>query len=156
MAKKQIRKATVADVNKIYDLVLSLAPLYLEQPDDSLPEWFSQTLTTEAFSSRITSEEYDNYVYVNASDKTELNGYISLKKPNHLYHLFVAPNHHKKGIARELWQYVLTEHPCENYLLRSSLYAVPIYKKFGFVEEGEISNKDNISFQAMKFSHKNK
>jgi predicted GNAT family N-acyltransferase len=36
------------------------------------------------------------------------------------------------------------------FTLRSSLYAVPIYKRFGFSESGPVGTKDGISFQPME------
>lgn len=76
-----IRQATEADVIEVSGLVKSLAHFYLDEPENELPAWLSQTLTEKAFSERLSSSGYKNFVY---EQNNKIIGYISLKKPNHL------------------------------------------------------------------------
>jgi len=73
-----------------------------------------------------------------------------MKNKNHLYHLYVSNEYQGQGVARKLWEQAMSH--CRNniYTLRSSLYAVPVYKKFGFVEVGEAQEKNGIDFQEME------
>lgn len=145
-----IRVATEKDVSQIKDLVSSLAHYYLNDPGDELPSWFSETLSLSAFSSRISSTEYLNFVFDEAG---VIVGYVSLKGGAHLYHLFVSEKSQGNGIARLLWHHAKERSQGNNITLRSSIYAVPVYKRFGFTESGPIGFKDGISFQPMELRH---
>jgi predicted GNAT family N-acyltransferase len=37
-----------------------------------------------------------------------------------------------------------------HFVVRSSIHAVPVYEKFGFVIKGPVSVKDGIAFQPME------
>ncbi len=141
-----IRKALVGDAGKIKELVSSLSHFYLEDKRSSLPEWFSRTLDVTEFERRLSSKEFDNLVY--AIDN-EIVGYISIKEKSHLYHLFVAESYQGKGISRELWRYATSDSSEGVYTVRSSMFAVPVYKKFGFKESEVAASKDGIGFQPM-------
>lgn len=142
-----IRSATNGDAVQISHLVSSLSHFYLNNKKGVLPNWFNQTLTQEEFSKRIESAEYSNFVYV--IDR-EIIGYIAMKNISHLYHLFVSEKHQGKGLSRALWEYAVDECVSNFYTLRSSLYAVPIYKKLGFVESAVAGEKEGIGFQPME------
>ena len=79
-------------------------------------------------------------------------GYISLKGDSHLYHLFVSAEYQGQGIASKLWRYVLSQNTSQTYSLRSSLFAIPVYQKFGFKISGDVQSKDGIQFQAMELN----
>ncbi len=142
-----IRQATEADVIEVSSLVKSLAHFYLSEPENELPAWLSQTLTENAFLERLSNGGYTNFVY---EQNNKIIGYISLKKPNHLYHLFVLEQFQGRGISRLLWEHVKNSGQYGSFTLRSSVYAVPIYKRFGFCEFGQIGTKDGVSFQPME------
>ena len=142
-----IRVAVVEDVSKICDLVMSLSHFYLENKEAELPNWFSETLTKNSFLNRVESLEYHNFVY---EADGEMAGYLAFKGNSHLYHLFVSEKYQGKGISRDLWNYATKECVADCYSLRSSLYAIPIYQKFGFKVIGEAGEKDGIGFQPME------
>jgi len=145
----KIRIAVSNDVKSISNLVQSLSHYYLKERDGILPQWFLATLTNHAFLERIESFEYLNYVI---EKNNIIIGYISIKNKSHLYHLFVVEKCQGQGVARRLWEHAMSQ--CKNtiYTLRSSLYAVPIYKKLGFVELGAAQEKKGIGFQEMKLT----
>jgi GNAT superfamily N-acetyltransferase len=142
-----IRVAVKNDVVKISNLVASLSHFYLKNPAHELPEWFEKTLTKSAFLNRVESTEYANFVY---EQEGETIGYIAMKGDSHLYHLFVSENHQGKGLSRALWQFATNSCTANVYTLRSSLYAVPVYRKFGFIESDVAGEKDGIGFQPME------
>lgn len=143
----EIRRAVTDDILQIKDLVHSLAGFYLQDKTAPLPAWFAQSISLSEFEQRLLNPEFIHFVYT-------LNGvvvgYISLKSGSHLYHLFVAADAQGKGIARALWERACSVAPATHYTVRSSLYAVPVYKKFGFRESGPAANKDGIGFQPME------
>jgi len=142
-----IRRATRHDVREISSLVESLAHFYLDNSKEKIPNWLSETLTVDAFLNRLTSKNFVNFVY---EKNGKIIGYISLKNPNHLYHLFVSEKFQGNGISRLLWDHVKASIEEQVFTLRSSIYAIPIYKRFGFVESEKIGVRDGISFQPMK------
>lgn len=143
-----IREATEKDVPQIAELVTSLSDYYLNDPEQKLPLWFSDTLSINAFTSRMADPGYLNFVYEQSG---EIKAYISLKGRAHLYHLFVSECHQGKGIARRLWERVLEHSQSDCITVRSSIYAVPVYKKLGFSLSGPVGLKEGIAFQAMEF-----
>tara|TARA_B100000902_G_scaffold282918_1_gene268923 strand:+ start:250 stop:855 length:606 start_codon:yes stop_codon:yes gene_type:complete len=145
----KIRKAEISDVGDVAELVRSLSHFYLEEGQEELPNWFSQTLHDSSFRDRFTSIEYRNYV---AEVDGVVVGYISVRNGLHLYHLFVLPTYHNKGIARSLWQFCVDELEIQRCTVRSSLYAIPIYSKFGFKPIDDVSYKDGIGFQPMLYT----
>ena len=142
-----IRVANETDLPQIAGLVASLSHFYLDDPGKELPVWFRDSITEAAFAARVSSPEYLNFVYEEAG---VLMGYISIKGGSHLYHLFVAQAFQGRGVSRLLWLHAKEHSQSKHFSLRSSLYAVPVYKRFGFVESGPVGTKDGISFQPME------
>lgn len=60
-------------------------------------------------------------------------------------------NHHGQGIGRCLWNTVLAENTSPVITVHSSLYAVDVYKKFGFVVTGEIQEDEGIKYVPMEY-----
>lgn len=145
-----IRNANRDDMDNIRQLVLALSHFYLQDKDAELPAWFSASLSREEFSHRIESSDFENYLCENEMGVV---GYIAIKNSSHLYHLFVAEDYQRRGVARALWQ-----HARKNLeavvTVRSSVFALPVYKKLGFVESGSLAEKDGILFQPMVFQFK--
>lgn len=142
-----IRRASKNDVDPIRQLVLALSAFYMVNPSAELPAWFSASLTPEEFLQRIESPDFKNYVYEN---ETGIVAYIAIKNNSYIYHLFVAEAHQRKGVARKLWQHVLSQLEAENISLRSSINAIAFYKKLGFVETGSLAEKEGVLFQPME------
>lgn len=142
-----IRKATIEDAPSLKELVSSLSHYYQDDKNLPLPTWLLDTLAFSAFERRITSDTYKNYVYVKDN---EIVGYAALKGESHLYHLFVNENAQGHGIARQLWDTIKKNSLSSEFTVRSSMYAVPVYQKFGFIETEPKSNKDGIWFQPMR------
>jgi GNAT superfamily N-acetyltransferase len=143
----RIRVAVKKDVVKISNLVKSLSHFYLKDQKNELPEWFDKTLAQSEFLKRIEGSEYFNFVYENEG---EIIGYSAMKGSSHLFHLFVSEKYQGKGLARELWGFASNVCVSNIYTLRSSLYAVPAYRKFGFIESGVAGEIDGIGFQPME------
>ncbi|MFN3988152.1 MAG: GNAT family N-acetyltransferase, partial [Rhodocyclaceae bacterium] len=114
-----IRKADSGDAPKLRSLVVDLSRFYLRDPDATPPDWLASSLSEVDFVGRLAGDDYYNYVY---ELNSELVAYISIKRPNHVYHLFVAASHQGKGIARLLW-----EHATKQLAVREALiYSEPV------------------------------
>jgi ribosomal protein S18 acetylase RimI-like enzyme len=144
-----IRRASKDDAQQLKDLVSSLAYFYMSDLNSAIPVWFSTSLELAQFEARLASERFTNIIYELDRD---IIGYISIEDNSHIYHLFVDRYHQGKGIARQLWSEVQKICPSSKYTVRSSMYAVPIYQKFGFIKSGIIGEKDGLNYQPMEFS----
>jgi ribosomal protein S18 acetylase RimI-like enzyme len=81
-------------------------------------------------------------------------GMIATKQTNHISLLFVDKKYHKQGIARSLYrklvEYYSKDGSCSEITVNSSLYAVEIYKRLGFVATDTEQQKNGIRFVPMK------
>ena len=118
------------------------------RPISSLVKSLANTLTEDAFLQRINSSDYINFL---CEQDGQVIGYGAMKRLNHLYHLFVAEAFQGKGISRKLWEQLIAEESNATYTLRSSIFAIPVYERFGVKAVGERGSKDGVSFQSMVF-----
>lgn len=146
----KIRAALLKDAQPIRELVLSLAQYYLDDKGSRLPEWFVDTLNLASFEDRLLSPEFKNYLL---EDDSRVVGYVSIRNNDHIYHLFVSEDYQGRGLARRLWEYARQQSDADQFWLRSSLHAVPVYKRFGFTESGEVGVRDGISYQPMRLAN---
>ena len=146
--------ATPAEAPALAQLVNGLSHYYLDDPKAQLPDWLSDTLTEASFTARLAEPNYINLVCKfkdEVSGAEVIQGYMSIKDQSHIYHLFVAEAFQGKGIAKQLWNHARALTQSKSFTVRSSLFAVPVYKQLGFVEAGEVGCKDGVSFQPMKW-----
>lgn len=142
-----IRNAVPADSPAISGLIGSLAHCFIDSTDTSLPGWIAESTRPSVLAARIDDHSFRHYVYL---DEGEIIGYIAIKDGRHLYYLFVDKEHQGQGIARQLWDHACREIRSETYVVRSSLFAVPVYERFGFTISGPVSVRDGIAFQPME------
>ncbi len=96
----------------------------------------------------------EGFHYWGAFEDDLLVGLISIKKPAHLYNLFVHTDYHRRGIARQLWDHVLAQLKPESVTVYSSSYAVDHYRKLGFrLSGGKIANDELICYSMLWTSH---
>ena len=77
----------------------------------------------------------------------EIIGVIATRDKSHIALMFVDKQHHRKGVAKQLFNTVLAE-ICKNadvnhITVNSSPYAVPVYERLGFVKTDEIQEHEN-------------
>ena len=81
-------------------------------------------------------------------------GMIATKQPNHITLLFVDKQYHRQGVARALYQTIIDYYSktddCLEISVNSSLYAVEVYKRLGFVATDAEQEKNGIRFVPMK------
>ena len=143
-----IAQSTAGDVIAIKTLIESLAHFYRNDESVALPLWFLNSISEQEILNRISSSEFYN---LSCKVEGELLGYICVKNNYQLYHLFVSENHHRCGIASKLWLSAKQATKSTKYFLRSSIYAIPVYEKFGFKSIGAPTEKDGIKFQVMEY-----
>lgn len=146
----QIRIATRADVAPISALIQNLSGPFFLSSDRVGSEPFLASINEQAILGYVTS---NNFSYLIAEDGEALAGIVALRDNKHLFHLFVAPTYQGTGLARRLWEVVRSAAVAKgnpgDFTVNSSLNAVVVYSKFGFIPTSEVKQMHGISFQPM-------
>lgn len=151
MTSTTIRKATVSDSHIISQLISSNAQSLLQDDfeDDGLNFFLNAVKKTS-----IKEYMEQGFAYWVAEINDEIVGVVAVKDFSHLFHLFVDKAHHKKGIAKQLWQEVLKYSLANDnngmFTLNSTSYALPVYQNWGFVTTDEEQMRHGIRFTPMK------
>lgn len=143
-----IRQAVETDASAISDLVTGWAHHYLDDPDLPEASSFLASLTPASTAERIATGEFKYYV---ALDDVGVCGVIAIRDAFHLYHLFVRGNAHGRGIARALWEHAKALSGSARFVVNSSLPAVPVYERFGFVAKGAPQSARGLTFVPMAY-----
>ncbi len=147
MESLNIDPATAGDAQAISQLIISLAPHFLQDPQGTGAEAFLQTLTPAAIRKLI---EAPNMRYCKAVMHGRLAGVVALRDNAHLFHLFVDPAFQGRGLGRRLWLRVqeraVANGNASGFTVNSTPYAVPVYARFGFTATGPRADKSGISF----------
>lgn len=64
---------------------------------------------------------------------------------------FVKGACHGRGIGRRLWNALLEDSAANAVTVHSSLFAVPVYEKLGFVRLGPDCETDGIRYVPMRY-----
>ena len=144
-----IRKAKRSDAEAISHLVNELAHYFLADPSSDSVQSFLATLTPQAMAERIGAP---NFCYYVAEDSSGLRGVICLRDGSHLYHLFVKTGSHKQGLARALWNHAKLQSDASVFTVNSSLFAVPVYERLGFVATNTPQTQYGVTFVPMLFN----
>jgi len=144
-----IRPATASDADAISRLVTGWAHHYLEDPVPPEAAIFLASLTPTATAERITAENFRYYV---AQGNEGVDGVIAIRNGSHLYHLFVRAEAHGQGIARALWEHAKARSGHSgSFVVNSSLPAIPVYERFGFVAKAEPQSANGLVFVPMEY-----
>jgi GNAT superfamily N-acetyltransferase len=145
-----LRLATADDAPGISALIRSLSDPFFVSPGGEGAELFLHSISESAVHGYVTAESF-HYVVAEANGRVV--GVVAVRDSSHLFHLFVAPAFQGQGVARLLWQlasnHALTLGNLGRFTVNSSLGAIPVYERFGFVSNGTVIVKHGISFQPM-------
>ena len=145
-----IRQAEASDAGPISHLVLGVAHYFLADPSSPEVGPFLAGLTPPSYADRIGSSNFSHYV---AEDSAGPCGIIALRDGSHLYHLFVRADAHGQGIARALWEHAKALSGHSTFTVNSSLFAVPVYERLGFVAKAPPQTADGLVFVPMGYAH---
>ncbi|WP_420126884.1 GNAT family N-acetyltransferase [Longimicrobium sp.] len=146
-----IRPATAGDAAGISALILSVSRFFTLHPDGEGAEAFLANLSPQAIGGYLVSPAF---AYQVAEEDGALAGVVAIRDNAHLHHLFVAAAHHGRGLARQLWdaarEAALRAGNPGEFTVNSSIYAIPVYERFGFVPTGPRVEQNGIAFLPMK------
>lgn len=151
-----IRPGTPADAEAVASLIAGFQPLLTLDPTGAGADVYLASVSAEAEQEYLQSSRYE---YLLAEEEGELAGFIAMRDRTHLFHLFVASPHQRKGVARALWhaarECALRTGDVQAFTVNSSLNAMPVYRSFGFQPAGEVVHRHGIAFQPMRLAASN-
>jgi GNAT superfamily N-acetyltransferase len=130
-----------------------LSKPFLVSPTGEGAEPFFAAISESAIQGYVSAS---NFEYLVAEVEGQLAGVVALRDNCHLFHLFVAEPFQGQGLGSKLWQVVKagaiqSGNPGE-FTVNSSLNALPVYEKFGFVASGAVVQTHGVTFQPMQLS----
>ena len=107
----------------------------------------------QAFWNAIHSKEYIQMLSAyGAYENEKLIGIIATRNAgSHIALFFVDGHYHHQGVGRSLWNAVLEDSAVNEITVHSSLYAVEVYKKLGFVQSDEVQEDGGIQYIPMVY-----
>ena len=103
-----------------------------------------------ATAERITAQDFRYYI---AQGADSVDGVIAMRNGCHLYHLFVRAQAHGQGIARALWEHAKAQSGrTGGFVVNSSLPAIPVYERFGFVAKAGPQTANGLVFVPMEYA----
>ena len=102
---------------------------------------------------RIRAFAARGFRYHVAESHGRIVGFVGVRDNKHLYHLFVANDCQRQGLARLLWsvareQCIAAGHRGA-FSVNSSNNAVAVYEKLGFVRSGPLKNDNGVLYNPM-------
>lgn len=152
-ARLIIRSAHEADSPAIAALIDILAAHILAAPDAPAAEAFMASISPAAIAGYIRNPDYR---YLLGYIGNTLVGVAAMRDNSHLYHLFVSARFQRRGIAKALWTQ-LRDAAVEagsngSFTVNSSINAIAVYSRLGFVAVGEVQHKNGLQFQPMQLA----
>ena len=148
----RLREMNDADIESVARLLELLAR-----------EYFLETCSPEEASTFVRENDAgalrrlvgEGYVYHVAEVDGQLAGFIAVRDRQHVFHLFVAAQFHRRGIGRKLWEHAsavaIAGGSDGGFTVNASNYAVPMYETLGFVRTLPTQCKNGLEFNPMVF-----
>ena len=147
----RIRPGNPGDANAVASLIASFQAILTLEPNGAGAEQYLASVSEDAERQYLESPRY---AYLIAELGGQMVGLVAMRDQKHLFHLFVTPAHQRIGIARALWerarQLSLRVGPITEFTVNSSLNAVALYRSFGFVPAGAVTQVHGIAFLPMR------
>lgn len=130
MVPCHLRAAKPADAATISRLVSDLTA---RQIASEFPERARSGLLASMTPSAVRSYlALQSYRFTLAEVGEELAGVVAVKLPSHLFYLFVAEAHQRRGIARKLWDHARRSTPAIVWTVHANVAARRVYQRLGF------------------------
>ena len=145
-----IRPMVTADVPMVAELLRVLAEKYIAH--EFVPAARASFLSKND-EAAIAQFVADGFRYHVAEVDGIIVGFVGVRDDRHLYHLFVAEPHHRRGIARRLWEVASAE--CRErghtgaFTVNSSNNAVAVYERLGFRRTASVQDSGGVLFNPM-------
>ena len=152
MTPPRERSGRPDDAAAIASLVRRTSGPALLSPDGAGAEPYFASVSEAAERGYLADPRYRFRVLVDESD--HLVAFGATRDRTHLFHLFVEPGWQGRGLARVLWRSLLAETRAGGgpgaMTVNSTLPAIPVYTRFGFLPVGDVMRVHGIAFQPMR------
>lgn len=139
--------------NEKDEALLFAKKVYIECKDESYSEQGIETFCKFINNKKITK----SFKVYGAFEDNVLKGIIATdRRKRHISLFFVDKISQGKGIGKKLMSIVIDDNENSFITVNSSRYAVPIYKKIGFIKTEEEKEQDGLKFTPMKLILKDK
>ena len=139
--------------NEKNEALLFAKRVYIESKDESYSEQGIATFCKFIDNKKITK----SFKVYGAFEDNVLKGIIATdRRKRHISLFFVDKVSQGKGIGKKLMSIVIDDNENSFITVNSSRYAVPIYKKIGFIKTEEEKEQDGLKFTPMKLILKDK
>ena len=147
-----LRPATIEDAEAISGLILPLLEKFIAH---EFPPEGRRNLISSMEPASIRGFFEAGHRYHVAEAEGCVVGVVGIRDNSHVHHLFVAEPFHRQGLARRLWdvareECLATGNPGA-FTVFSSRYAVPAYRKLGFVQAGPPETKEGVTAIPMRY-----
>lgn len=151
----EIRKVQSHEVDEALSLALEVF-MEFEAPDYKPEgvETFRQLMNDENYIQGYKRGICPMYA---AFDNGKIIGLIGMREnKTHINLAFVKKEYHRKGVATEIFRFLLEDlrrenPPLSEITLNSSPYGLPFYLHLGFIPQSEELEKDGIRYTPMRF-----
>lgn len=149
----EIKKIGKEDLDKALGLVWEVfqefeAPNYSNQGIEEFKKFISYNTIAE----KLDKEEL---FILGCYDNEKLAGVIATRNISHICMLFVSSEYHKRGIATRLFQRILEDvkmySNTAQITVNSSIYAIDVYHRLGFIDLGDEQKVNGIRFIPMSY-----
>lgn len=141
----KIRKANLQDTRAIVDVIAPFVDAVISSEEGR--QRFQPEMIQTIF------ERPDIHYFVAEIDHQVI-GVVAYMEPAHFMHFFLNQVYQGQGYGRrQMWHFLESEIRRQGHSIitvKSSLYALDIYKRFGFVETGKYTEEHGIRFIPMR------
>jgi len=155
-----IERASLKDASQIASLILPLAKKFVSYEYSAEGEALMLFGMGENSIREKLRAGYSYYLaYFHSQQLNPLAGVIGFttktnsenQREGHLYHLFVAEQYHRMGVAKALWQHLLKKTEQRSFSVNASRYAIEFYRRLGFYRKDCLYQSDGITCYPMYF-----
>lgn len=105
----------------------------------------------EEFKRTIDNEQWiKERQFIGAFENTKIVGVIATKDSNHIALFFVDGNYHRRGIGKNLYNFIKESNSTGYFTVNSSPYAHEVYKHLGFIDTDTEQVVNGLRFFPMK------
>jgi GNAT superfamily N-acetyltransferase len=141
-----IRPARLDDMALLADMLHALAMRFIVP---GMPPEAAATFLRENDGAALLAYRERGHATSLAEIDGVVAGFISIRPPSHLFHLFVGEARQRRGVARALWDSVRAN--ADTFTVNASPYAVPAYLALGFCCAGPPACRNGVSYQPMRW-----
>jgi GNAT superfamily N-acetyltransferase len=146
-----IRPAVCSDAHGISKLINSQSHHRTPKPTEPAPPEFLAGFAPETIKGYVGSVSYR---YLVVLIEGQIVGVLGIRDGQRIIHLFVAESYQRRGIAPALWSRARSELLAggeeASVVVNSSIYAIPVYERFGFKAVGPRVERAGVTYVPMQ------